>query len=77
MLWKIQSQLEDLKRDQRNDNLNLENLVDQVNSPFTDEIMLAEVLSKFKLPVMKAYDRTKDHVEHLDTFQVWMELHEI
>lgn len=34
------------------DDLNLENLVNKLDSPFSEEIMLAEVPPKFKLLIM-------------------------
>lgn len=67
-LQKIQNQWEDMNQAQRNDGLNLENVVNQVDSLFIEEVMLTEIPPKFKLPVIKAYDGTKDPVGHLDTF---------
>lgn len=55
----------------------LETLINQVNLPFTDEIMGVELPSKFKVPTIKSYDGKMDPIEHLNTSHSWMELHGI
>lgn len=36
--------------------------------PFIEEIMGARISKKFKLPTIKAYDGTGDHVNHVQMF---------
>lgn len=62
---------------QDNEGLDLENIINQVDLPFTDEIMQEKVPPKFKLPTTKLYYGSKDPIEHLDTFQSCMELYRI
>lgn len=57
--------------------LDLEALIDQADFPLTDEIMDAELPSKFKVPTIQHYDGKNDPLEHLDTYHPWMELHGI
>ena len=52
----------------------LEDLLEQTEPPFTDDIMEVELPTKFKMPTMATYDGSKDPVEHVDTFRTWMEL---
>lgn len=47
--------------------LDLEALINQVDPPFTDEIMKVEVPPKFKVSSFQQYDGKKDFVSHLDT----------
>lgn len=59
-LQKIQNHLGVMKQMQDHKGLNLENLLDQVDPSFIDKIMQEEVPLKFKLPLMKAYNSSKD-----------------
>ena len=54
--------------------LALEDLLEQTEPPFTDDIMEVEIPKKFKMPTMTTYDGSKDPLEHVDTFRTWMEL---
>ena len=54
--------------------LALEDLLEQAEPPFTDDIMEVDLPAKFKMPTMPTYDGSKDPVEHVDTFRTWMEL---
>ncbi|XP_074337258.1 uncharacterized protein LOC141674448 [Apium graveolens] len=41
---------------------------DDLNPPFTDEIMNAHISKKFKMPIIKAYDGIGDPANHVRTF---------
>lgn len=51
----------------------LEELIDQVNQPFTEEVMEVEVPQKFKVPTFTPYDGKKDPVQHLNAYKSWMD----
>lgn len=74
---KIKSQVGNMEKVQGNDKLRLKNLLDEVDPPFTDEIMQERIPPKLKLPSMKAYGSSKDPVEHLETFQMSIKLHRV
>lgn len=57
------------------DGVDLETLIEQVDPPFSDEIMREVLPPKFKVPNIKSYDGKSDPVEHLDSYKSWMELH--
>lgn len=59
-----------MKRAQYHEGIHLQNFLDQVDPPFTNEIMQEEVTLNFKLLVMKLYDCSRDLVKHLDTFSI-------
>ena len=48
-------------------------LLEESESPFTEEIRMAVMLNKLKLPDTK-YNGTGDLADHLETYQSWMEL---
>ena len=50
-------------------------LVHQTKSPFTAEVLHFPLLAKFRMPPIKAFDETKDPVDHLNTYKTHMELH--
>lgn len=52
------------------------NLLEETESPFTDEIRIAMMPERLKLPNSK-YDGTGDPVDHLETYRSWMELNSI
>ena len=43
--------------------------------PFSIELLVVGLPSKFCFPDMKFYERTSDPIEHLETYQSLMELH--
>lgn len=50
-------------------------LLSSTNLPFSAEIIVVPLLSKFKVPSIDLYDGAKDPVEHLETFKAHMTLH--
>ena len=53
----------------------MDTLVQQTESPFTAEVLHYPLLAKFRMPQIKAFDGTKDPVDHLNTYKNQMELH--
>lgn len=53
----------------------MEQLLTSTNLPYNLKIMVVPIPPKFKVPSIKMYDRTKDLVEHLETFKTHMTLH--
>ena len=54
----------------------MDTLVQQTESPFTAEVLHFPLLAKFRMSQIEAFDETKDHVDHLNTYKNQMELHE-
>ena len=50
-------------------------LVQQTESPFTIGVLHFPLPMKFRMSQIEAFDRTKDLVDHLNTYKTWMELH--
>ena len=48
----------------------------QTESPFTAEVLHFPLPAKFRMLQIKAFDRTKDPVNHLNTYKNQMKLHE-
>ena len=53
----------------------METLVQQTESPFTVEVLHFPLPTKFRMPQIEAFDRTKDPFDHLNTYKNQMELH--
>ena len=53
----------------------MDTLVQQIESPFTVEVLHFLVPTKFKMPQIEAFDGTKDPVDHLNIYKNQMELH--
>ena len=53
----------------------MDTLVQQIESPFTAEVLHFPLLAKFRIPHVKAFDGVKDLVDHLNTYKNKMELH--
>ena len=53
----------------------MDTLVQQTESPFTDEVLHFPLLEKFRMPQVEALDGVKDTVDHLNTYKNKMELH--
>ena len=51
-----------------------EPLLEEVEPPFTKDILEAPLPEKFKMPQLKLYRGEGDPTEHLETFRSWMEL---
>ena len=52
----------------------LEDLVNQTDSPFTASVNSFPLLHKFHMPQIDSYDRVKDPLDHLETFKTLMHL---
>ena len=50
-------------------------LVQQAESPFTAGVLHFPLLAKFRMPQIETFDRTKDPIDHLNTYKNQMELH--
>ena len=53
----------------------MDTLVQQTESPFTAEVLHFLLPAKFRMPQIEAFDRTKDLIDHLNTYKNQMELH--
>ena len=56
--------------------VSMDALVQQTKFPFTTEVLHFLLPVKFRMPQIEAFDRTKDPVDHLNTYKTQMELHE-
>ena len=55
--------------------VSMDALVQQTESPFTVEVLHFPLPMKFRMPHIKAFDETKDPIDHLNTYKTQMELH--
>ena len=53
----------------------MDTLVQQTESPFTQEVLNYPLPAKFRMPQIEAFDGVKDPVDHLNTYKNQMELH--
>ena len=53
----------------------MDTLVQQTELPFTAEVLHFPLPAKFRMPQIKAFNGTKDPVDHLNTYKNQMELH--
>ena len=53
----------------------MDTLVQQTESPFTEEVHHFPLPAKFRMPQIEAFDGAKDPVDHLNTYNNQMELH--
>ena len=53
----------------------MDTLVQQIESPFTAEVLHFPLSAKFRMPQVEAFDGTKDPIDHLNTYKNQMELH--
>ena len=53
----------------------MDTLVQQIESPFTVEVLHFPLPAKFRMPQVEAFDGVKDPVDHLNTYKNQMELH--
>ena len=52
----------------------LHDLVHQTDSPFTASVTSFPLLPKFRMPQVESYDRSKDPLDHLESFKTLMHL---
>ena len=48
---------------------------EEVEPPFTEDILRAPLPPKFKMPQFNTYDGSGNPMEHLESYRSWMELH--
>ena len=53
----------------------MDTLVQQIESPFTAEMLHFHLPAKFRMPQVEAFDGARDPVDHLNTYKNQMELH--
>jgi len=53
---------------------NLDDLVHQTDLPFTASVTSFPLLPKFRMPQVESYDRSKDPLDHLESFKTLMHL---
>ena len=53
----------------------MDTLVQQIESPFTAEVLHFPLPTKFRMPQVEAFDGVRDPVDHLNTYKNQMELH--
>ena len=69
----MKSAIEEMKDSMRRVN-HVDDLVHMTNSPFVASITNHPLPSKFKMPVLDSYDRTRDPFDHIATFKTTMHL---
>ena len=52
----------------------LDELVHRTDSPFTTPVISFPLPPKFRMPQVEAYDRSKDPLDHLESFKTLMHL---
>ena len=52
----------------------LDDLVNQTDSPFTASVNRFSLSHKFRMPYIDSYNRVKDPLDHLETFKTLMHL---
>ena len=55
--------------------VSMDALVQQTESPFTVGVLYFPLLAKFRMPQIETFDRTRDPIDHLNTYKNQMELH--
>ena len=55
--------------------VSMDALVQQTESPFTAGVLHFPLPAKFRMPQIETFDRTKDPIDHLNTYKNQMELH--
>ena len=65
--------MEEMKDSMRRAN-HVDDLVHRTNSPFTVSITSHPLPSKFKMPTLDSYDRTRDPCDHIAMFKTTMHL---
>ena len=53
----------------------MDTLVQQIESPFTVEVLHFPLPAKFRMPQVEAFDGARDPIDHLNTYKTQMELH--
>jgi hypothetical protein len=74
-LHKMKKQMGDMKNNMKaKAACNLDNLVHRVDSPFIPKITNFPLPTRFKVPPLKNFDRTKDPFNYLEVFKTIMQL---
>lgn len=53
----------------------VDRLLTSTGMPYSKEVMAVHMPPKFRVSLMEKYDRTKDPLEHLETFRAHVTLH--
>ena len=53
---------------------NLDEMIQRMDSPFTNEVLNRPLLPKFRLPQLESYDGSKDPLDHIESFKTLMQL---
>ena len=53
----------------------MDTLMQQIESPFTAEVLHFPLPAKFRMPQVEAFDGVRDPINHLNTYKNQMELH--
>ena len=72
-LWQELSRVKEVVRGRTLDTM--DTLVQQTESPFTDEVLHFPLPAKFRMPQTEVFDGIRDPVDHLNTYKNQMELH--
>lgn len=65
--------MEEMKDSIRREN-HVDDLIHRTDSPFIASIISHPLPSKFKMPTLDSYDRTRDLYDHIATFKTTMHL---
>ena len=57
------------------DPVSMDALVQKIESLFTARVLHFPLPTKFRMPQIETFDRTKDPVDHLNTYKNQIELH--
>ena len=75
-LWDIKQVLNHMKETVKGRApVSMDSLVQQIESPFTAGVLHLPLPAKLRMPQIETFDRTKDPVDHLNTYKNQMELH--
>lgn len=53
---------------------NLDELVHQIDSPFTTQVTSCPLPTKFQVPQVETYNKSRDPLDHLESFKTLMHL---
>ena len=51
---------------------NLDEMIQRMDSPITNEVLNRPLLPKFRLPQLESYDGSKDLLDHIESFKMLM-----
>ena len=78
LLKSIQKEMDELKNAMKEKtNKNLDGMVKRTDSLFTTEVLEYPLRPKFRLPQLESFDGLKDPLDHITTFKMILNLHQI